>query len=122
MGDEEILMEKAVRKLEAARTLCEHGFYGDAVSRAYYAMFFAARALLSRRNIYPKTHRGLISQFGCKFVKNGGFQKEIFDILLRAYEDREEADYGILSEIDQKEAIIIIKGAWKFVEECKSFK
>lgn len=57
MGDEEILMEKAVRKLEAARTLCEHGFYGDAVSRAYYAMFFAARALLTEEHLPEDSQR-----------------------------------------------------------------
>jgi len=42
-------------------------------------MFYAARALLSEENIYPKTHRGVISQFGLIFVKEGKFRKELFD-------------------------------------------
>jgi len=44
-----VLMERAGEKLEVARSLLEDGFYSDAVSRAYYAMFYAARALLAER-------------------------------------------------------------------------
>ena len=120
MDEKKILMENAYEKLEAAKILFENGFYADAVSRAYYAMFFAARALLSKRNIYPKTHRGLISQFALEFVKTGDFRKEIFDLFTRAQEDREEADYGIFSEINKKEAEIIIAGAEAFLEEFKT--
>lgn len=112
-------MERAHEKLEVAKSLFGTGFYSDAVSRAYYAMFYAARALLSAKNIYPKTHRGVISQFGLKFVKEGEFEKEIFDLFARAQEDREEADYGLLSETDDDEAKKIIEGAEKFLKECK---
>lgn len=92
MDETEILMKNAYEKLEAAKTLFENGFYGDAVSRAYYAMFFASKALLAEKDIYPRTHRGLISQFGLELVKSGEFKKELFDLLTRAQEDREEAD------------------------------
>jgi uncharacterized protein (UPF0332 family) len=119
LDEKKILMENAYEKLEAAKTLLENGFYADAVSRAYYAMFFAARALLSERNIYPKTHRGLISQFALEFVKTGEFRKEIFYLFTRAQEDREEADYGLFPETDEKEAKIIITAAETFLEECK---
>ena len=119
MDEKQILMERAHEKLEVAKSLFGTGFYSDAVSRAYYAMFYAARALLSAKNIYPKTHRGVISQFGLKFVKEGEFEKEIFDLFARAQEDREEADYGLLSETDDDEAKKIIEGAEKFLKECK---
>ena len=119
MDEKQILMERAHEKLEVAKSLFGTGFYSDAVSRAYYAMFYAARALLSEKNIYPKTHRGVISQFGLKFVKEGEFEKEIFDLFARAQEDREEADYGLLSETDDDEAKKIIEGAEKFLKESK---
>ena len=112
-------MERASEKLEVAKSLFENEFYPDAVSRAYYAMFYAARALLSKKNIYPKTHRGVISQFGLLFVKAGKFKKEIFDLFARAQEDREEADYGLLSEIEEEEAKRIIGGAEEFLRECE---
>lgn len=120
MDEKRILIENAHEKLEAAKNLFENGFYNDSVSRSYYAMFFAAKALLFEKNIHPKTHRGLISQFGLEFVKKNEFKKELFDLLARAQEDREEADYGLFSNIDQNEAKIIIEGAESFLTECES--
>ncbi|BDZ70603.1 HEPN domain-containing protein [Methanobacterium petrolearium] len=119
MDDAEILMSNAYKKLEVAKNLFSNGYYGDAVSRSYYAMFFAAKALLSKRSNYPRTHRGLISQFGREFVKTGEFNHKVFNILTRAQEDREEADYGLLPEIGKKEAEIIIDGAEVFLQECE---
>ena len=83
MDEKQILMERAREKLEVARSLLEDGFYSDAVSRAYYAMFYAARALLAERERYPKTRRGVISQFGLEFVKGGTFEREIFGLFAR---------------------------------------
>jgi uncharacterized protein (UPF0332 family) len=117
LDEKRILIENAHEKLEAAKNLFENGFYNDSVSRSYYAMFFAAKALLFEKNIHPKTHRGLISQFGLEFVKKNEFKKELFDLLARAQEDREEADYGLFSNIDQNEAKIIIEGAESFLNE-----
>lgn len=42
----EALIGKAKIRLDAASRLLEEGFYEDAVSRAYYGMYFAAKALL----------------------------------------------------------------------------
>jgi uncharacterized protein (UPF0332 family) len=40
-------LEKAVERLRVAEKLFRDGDYEDAVSRAYYAMYHAARAALS---------------------------------------------------------------------------
>jgi len=122
LDEKQILKERAYEKLKAAKSLFEGGFYSDAVSRAYYAMFYAVRALLSDENIYPKSHRGAISQFGLKFVKEGKFKKELFDLFARAQEDREAADYGILSGIEEEEAKKIIEGADVFLKECEKIE
>ncbi len=121
MSDEKLLMENAHQKLKASEKLLENEFYADALSRAYYAMFFAARALLSQQNIYPQTHRGLISQFGLELVKNRNFNKDLFNLMVRAQEDREEADYGLYVDISKEETVFIIEGAKNFLKECESF-
>ena len=36
-------------------------------------MFYASKALLSLKRIYPRTHRGMVSEFGLKFVIEGGW-------------------------------------------------
>jgi uncharacterized protein (UPF0332 family) len=67
----EILIGRAKRRLDAACLLFEDGFYEDAVSRAYYSMYFAAKALLLKKDITVKTHKGLLSKFGLEFVNEG---------------------------------------------------
>nr|WP_321352171.1 HEPN domain-containing protein [uncultured Methanoregula sp.] len=47
------------------------GYCNDAVSRSYYAMIYASRALLAARNLHPKGHKGLVLQFGLELVKKG---------------------------------------------------
>jgi uncharacterized protein len=74
----------ARERLESANILFENRKYADAVGRAYYCMFFAARALLFKKDIHPRTHRGLISQFSLEMVKNNSFPKDLFDLLTRA--------------------------------------
>ncbi len=44
--------------LRAAEALLALGLANDAVSRAYYAAFHYARALLLLEGLEPKTHRG----------------------------------------------------------------
>jgi len=45
------LISQAERSLGAARLLDENEYYAEAVSRAYYAMFYAATALLHSGDI-----------------------------------------------------------------------
>ncbi len=42
----EAMLEKAERSLDAARVLIESEYYEFSSSRAYYAMFYCAEALL----------------------------------------------------------------------------
>ena len=64
-----MLLQKSAQRLSAAKNLLESGFYDDAVGRAYYSMYFAVKAMLLRKNITVKTHRGLISAFGSEYVQ-----------------------------------------------------
>lgn len=67
----EASLSKAEKALRSAKLLEENGELEDAVSRAYYAMFHAARAILFGKGLKAKTHRGTISLFGEKIVKEG---------------------------------------------------
>ncbi|MCL5779437.1 MAG: HEPN domain-containing protein [Firmicutes bacterium] len=51
--------------------------YSDAVSRTYYAVFQAARAVLAKKGLDSRKHSGIIGLFNQQFVKPG--------ILLRDY-------------------------------------
>jgi len=49
------------------RNLLKH--WTDAVSRAYYSIFHAAKEALASEGIFPKTHEGAIRESGSKFIK-----------------------------------------------------
>jgi uncharacterized protein (UPF0332 family) len=110
------LLERAATKLSAAKILLREGYFDDAVSRAYYSMYFAARAILLTKDIVPKTHRGLISKFGLEFIDDGFIEKTYGNALNVAKEDREEADYSIICEITEEEAKSVITDADAFLK------
>lgn len=87
------LVQRANKRLEAARYLLEGGFLDDAVSRAYYAMAFMAEAALLEHEITPKTHKGLQTQFGKQFVTTDIFPAEMGRNLRRTFDLRQMADY-----------------------------
>ncbi|MBD3337533.1 MAG: HEPN domain-containing protein [Candidatus Lokiarchaeota archaeon] len=62
------LIKKANRFIDSSELLFNTKDYDSAVSRTYYAMFFSAEALLLTIDLAPKSHSGLISLFGEKFI------------------------------------------------------
>ncbi len=114
-----MLIGEAESKLRAAKILFENGEYSDAISRAYYSMHYSARALLSLKNIYPRTHKGIIAQFGLEFVKDGTIEDFYIKFMSTSKESRERADYGIGYKFTAEEAENIIENANRFLERIK---
>ena len=112
-------IKNAEERLSAAEYLLKGGYYNDAVSRAYYSMFYAARALLSTREIYPKGHKGVILKFGLEFVREDFIEKVYGRALSHAKDRREAADYDIEKKISEEEAESIVEDAKKFLERIK---
>ena len=82
-------------------------------------MFYAARALLSLKEIYPKAHKGVISKFGLEFVKTGFVEDVYGRALTHAKDRREVADYDIDKAISKEEAESIVEDADRFLERIK---
>jgi len=57
------LMERARRSLRSARNLLDDGDHDFAMSRAYYAMFYAATVALLSQGIKRSKHSGVIAAF-----------------------------------------------------------
>ena len=112
-------IENAEEKLEAAEYLLKGGFYNDAVSRAFYSMFYSAKALLSLKEIYPKAHKGVITKFGLEFVKKGFVEDVYGHALSHAKDRREVADYDIGKIIGVEEAESIVEDAENFLVRIK---
>jgi uncharacterized protein (UPF0332 family) len=87
------LLRKAQRNLKAAEVLVEKRYYDIAVSRAYYAMFYAAQAFLLGDGLSFSKHSGVSAAFGQHFAKTGRVPTELHGYLLDGAESRNEADY-----------------------------
>ena len=112
-------LEKSENKIKAAELLFENGFYNDCISRSYYSMFWAAKALLLIKGLNVKTHKGLITRFGLDFVKEGYIEKIQGRALRIAKEDREAADYEVDIDYTSNDAKTSIGKAKDFHEKVK---
>ncbi|MFW6238607.1 MAG: HEPN domain-containing protein [Halanaerobiales bacterium] len=110
-------LNKSKKKIEAAQILYNNKFYNDCISRCYYSMFWAAKALLLTKGLNVKTHKGLITKFGLDFVKKGYVERIYGKALRIAKENRETADYEIDIEYTKDDARESIKKAKEFHEK-----
>jgi uncharacterized protein (UPF0332 family) len=113
-------LESAREKLSAAQDLLAKGHYKDSVSRSYYAIFTAARALLAVRQLDSHKHSGVIALFNQHFVKSGTVRKETSKWLERGKLYREQADYGDFYIVSLEEAEAQIQSAREFIDEIES--
>lgn len=114
-------LQKAEKKLEVAGRLMVSGDYEDAVSRAYYAVFHAAQALLLTEGVRAETHKGVVTLFGLLFVKTGKFKRNLGKYLANLKDDRESGDYEIFSYIDRETAETAIVEAREFIRESRTY-
>lgn len=114
-------MKKARRSLRASQKLLAEDLTEDAISRAYYAIFPSARAVLQVKGIEPTSHKGLINQFAAHLVKPRLIEVEYSDILRQEKEDRETGDYETFATFSVEEATKLVRDAQRFVKRMEQF-
>ena len=112
-------IEKAEERLEVAHLLYNQRHYEDSISRSYYAIFFATRALLLTKDVNPRTHSGVKNQFAQRFVKTKEIEPEFNDILKEAKEIREMGDYNEFYSATTEEAYSQLENAERFLQRVK---
>ena len=117
----EKLLEKAARSLKVSESLIKSGDAEFSVGRAYYAMFYAAEALLNEKELRFRKHAGVHSAFAEQFVKNGLLDKKYHRWLLSAFSKRITGDYGIEAELTPEDANLVIGQAQEFLTAAKTF-
>lgn len=128
MSREEILalvkyrLEQAQTALEDGKFLLDGGRSPQSiVNRAYYAMFYAALALLQKIGKVPSKHTGVISLFDTEFVVKGLFPKELSRNFHKAFELRQVFDYQVLELASAAKAQEIWQQAVLFVEAVRNY-
>lgn len=112
-------LERAHAALISARVLLGAGQHADAISRAYYAMFHAACALLASIGRTARTHDGLRALIAEHFIRPGTLAHDHGRALSRMAGDRGEADYNVaavFTEADVREDLVLAEKFLKAVE------
>jgi uncharacterized protein (UPF0332 family) len=113
-------LERAEHALEVAATLAKAGFASDAASKTYYAMFYAAQALLTAAGVEVTKHSAVEAEFGYRFAKTGRIEPRFHRMLLDARKIREIADYDLQEEIVEPAATLKLNEGREFVAQIKT--
>jgi len=108
-------MDYARRVLRTGKLALDDGDWVSAINRAYYAIFYAANAVLELEGLERSKHSGVLSLFRQKYVKTGKIEVEYSDIYGQAFDARNEGDYERPKFPDRDQAKQAIEGAEKFV-------
>jgi len=113
------LLDKAARAIRAAETLLREGDADFAAGRTYYAMFYAAEALLFERGLQFRKHGAVHGAFGEHLVRPGILDTRFHRWLLDAFDVRIQGDYGVDAVVSPEEVRAMIDQAGEFLLEAE---
>lgn len=113
-------LELAEIKIGHARQIFDIGLFDDAISRAYYAMFYAAKAALFSKGVDLRRHSASIAKFRELFVITGQVDAEYLRYLGQAQSARERSDYAPFVPVSREGALEILQAAEAFIGKVKS--
>jgi len=117
-----LYVEHAHQMLAVAEHNLDDGFYASAVNRAYYAIFYAANAMLSAQGLtFSSKHSGVISAFRERFVKPGLIEVEYSRVYGRVMNDRHVGDYEIDKTLEADQASTDLDDARNFVIRMEAY-
>lgn len=73
-------LERAEQSVQAAKSLNQQGYHDFAASRAYYAAFYGATAVLLNEDLDFSKHSGVIAFIHQRFVKTGQGTRQEFKL------------------------------------------
>ena len=114
------LVDKSAENILASEELVKLQLYDIASSRIYYAMFYAAEALLLSAGREFSSHGALHAAFGEYFVKTGRIDSKYHRYLIDAFRERQVADYDAPAKVSKKNAETLIRQAKEFSEVIKN--
>ncbi len=113
-------MSRSRQELEAARFLAGGDFAAQAVSRAYYAAFYAAEEALLALGETRSKHSGALAAFEKLVVRDSGLDPAVGRLLRSLFRRRNEADYGAVPA-SQEEAEEATRDAERVVDAIESW-
>ena len=111
---------RANESLAAALLCLNNGLNADAISRAYYSVIHAAKAVLEIRDVSADSHQGVRNQFGLHIVRPGLVEPNWGSEIGRLNTLRVVADYDVMEAFTESDARDAYDGAEAFVNRMRS--
>jgi uncharacterized protein (UPF0332 family) len=113
-------LQKAAVSIKEAKLLHENGMNETAVSRLYYAAFYAANALLTNDGLNAKTHTGTKSLLNKEYFLTGKLNTSFSDLYTMLMAKRHEADYESFAFIDKEQIPDWIEKTQEFINKINT--
>lgn len=113
-------MEKADIAIEDVNQLSAWRRWSAAANRLYYAVYYAATALLINQGYTTRTHTGMITQISVHFVRPGILSREDGRLIRKLFELRQEADYDDFMDADEADINEYLPQVKTLIEKIKS--
>ena len=115
-------LEKSKETLNSARILFKNvKDYTSANNRAYYAIFYAIRAVLALEETDFKRHKDVIAYFNQKYIKPEIFPRKLGSKIAQAQRVREDSDYDDKYQISPEKTKQQIETAEEVIKEVEGF-
>ncbi len=115
------LIEKSSKAIHTSERSLADGDAEAAASRAYYAMFYVAEALLGEKDLRFRKHGGVHAAFGEQFSKPGIFDPKYHRWLLQAFNKRISADYDVEAHVTSEDVKALIQQAREFLQAAQQY-
>lgn len=115
----EIRWMLAEEKFKVAQELYMQNHWRDTISKAYYAMYYASKAMLLELGMDPHKHQGVISFVNQHIVRVGFSNPKYGKTLEDAFKARQDADYKYDFVPTEKNAADAIHNAEAYLAEAK---
>jgi uncharacterized protein (UPF0332 family) len=110
--------DDAIIQADALLVIDQH--FG-AVNRAYYAVFYAALAILLTKGLGSSKHSGVLALFDREFVKTQEVDKKWSKMYHMLFELRAAGDYAKLTAVSKAQADRALQEAKEFVAWAKQW-
>jgi uncharacterized protein len=105
--------------LREAEQLLQAGMPAGAVSRAYFAAFHFARALLLTLGEEARTHRGIVQLLHRDLVREGKLDANVASLLSQLQRFRQDADYSAEIVFTAEMAVREVEAARTFISTAR---
>lgn len=117
----EALLNKSQKYLRSAAVLFELEDFDSSASRSYFAMFYAAQAMLLSETQAFSSKQGIRSSFVEQFVENGPLPGRAAEALERVSELQEVGDYAYDFAVSESDAEFALSESEAFVNSITNY-